>query len=328
MKKVWIEVDNWEKSFITDCLENGVDGFITTKMEYFNKIKTLAKVDVYDKSNLPQTIKYFEIDSKEKEEEAAKLSSNIMLIISTGDWKIIPFENLIAVRKNLIANVNNMEDAIEAIEILEIGVDGVYLADCSNNDKLSILKKIKNKKGHIGLDEGEILSIEKIVSGDRVCIDTISNMQNGEGMLVGDYSNGMVLVNSESLDNPYVASRPFRVNAGAVHCYMMTPGGRTKYLADLKSGDEVLVVNHKGETKISVIGRIKLEKRPLLRIVVKGKIKEFSVILQNAETIRVVTPDGQSKSVVSLKKGDKVVIFEEKGGRHFGHKIDETIVEK
>lgn len=328
MKKVWIEVDKWDHSLITDALENGVDAFFVTKKEFVDKIKALAKIDVYETSSLPKNISFFKIDSKEKEEEAAKISSDISLIIETGDWKIIPFENLIAVRDNLFAAVDNLEDAVEALGILEKGVDGVYLKKCSSDEKINILKKVKSEKGTITISEGEIISVTKLISGDRVCIDTITNMNDGEGMLVGDFSNGMVLVNSESNDNPYVASRPFRVNAGAVHCYVMTPGGRTKYLADLRGGDSVLVVNHKGETYESVIGRIKLEKRPLLRIEIKGKIKTFSVVLQNAETIRIATPDGKSKSVVSLKKGDKIVIHEEKGGRHFGHKIEESIEEK
>lgn len=328
MKKVWIEVDKWDKSLITDGLENGVDAFFVTKKEFIEKIKGLARVDVFEIDSLPKNIQFLKINSKQDEEKAAKISQEVSLIIETGDWKIIPFENLIAVRSNLFALVNNFEDAIEALGILEKGVDGVYINNCSSDDKIEILKKIKSEKGNIKLDEGEIVSVTKLISGDRVCIDTISNMVDGEGMLVGDYSNGMILVNSEALDNPYVASRPFRVNAGAVHCYVMTPGGRTKYLADLRSGDEALVVNSKGQTYTSIVGRIKLEKRPLLRIEIQGKMNFFSVVLQNAETIRVVTPKGKSKSVVSLKKGDKVVIFEEKGGRHFGHKIEETIEEK
>lgn len=328
MKKVWIEVTNWEKSLITDALENGVDAFIVKDTSLIDKIKELAKVDVFDTNNLPENIMFFKINSKEDEIKASKISGEITLVLETGDWKIIPFENLIAQRENLFASVNCIEDAVEAIGILEKGVTGIYIRECSNDDKISILKKIKSTKGTMNLSEGEIVSVEKIITGDRVCIDTITNMVEGEGMLVGDYSNGMILVNSEALDNPYVASRPFRVNAGAVHCYVMTPGNRTKYLADLKSGDEVLIVNHKGETFNTVIGRIKMEKRPMLRIVIAGKIKNFSVILQNAETIRVVAPGGKSKSVVALQKGDKVVIFEEKGGRHFGHKIEETIEEK
>ncbi len=327
-KKVWIEIDQWDKSLITDSLENGVDAFFVTKKEFVEKIKELARIDVFDKNELPENIMFVKINSKTDEEQASKIPASISLIIETGDWKIIPFENLIAVRYNQIARINNLEDAVESLGILEKGVDGIYISDCDSTDKINILKKIKSEKGIINLTEGEISSITKIINGDRICIDTIMNMKDGEGMLIGDYSNGMILVNSESLENPYVASRPFRVNAGAVHCYVMTPNNRTRYLSDLRSGDEVLIVNHKGETFNSVIGRIKLEKRPLLRIEIKGKLSTFSVILQNAETIRIVVPGGKSKSVVSLKKGDKVMIHEEEGGRHFGHKINETIEEK
>jgi 3-dehydroquinate synthase II len=328
MKKVFIEVDVWDKSLITDALENGVDAFFVKEKDYIKKIEDLARIDVYYLKDLPENINFLKINSKADEENAGKISESVNIIIETGDWKIIPFENLLAQRSNIFAQVTNLDDALEATEILEKGVTGIYLKDCSSEDKIRILKKIKSSKGHIEVSQGEVVSVQKLTSGDRVCIDTIGKMVEGEGMLVGDYSNGMVLVNSESLENPYVASRPFRINAGALHCYLMMPEGKTKYLSDLRSGDEVLIVNDKGETFISVVGRIKLEKRPMLRIVIKGKEKDFSVVLQNAETIRVVTPDGKSKSVVSLKKGDKIVIYEEKGGRHFGYKIEETIEEK
>lgn len=331
MKRVYIEILEWDKSLVTDALENGVDAFFTDNREIEDKIRQLAKVDVYRIDNLPENIRFFNLDSKEAEIAAAAISGNVELIIRTNDpsgWTIIPYENLIAVRENIFATVSNVENAVEAIGILEKGVTGVYVCNCNADEKIAVLKQIKKTKTSIKLTEGEIVSVEKISLGDRVCIDTISNMKNGEGMLVGDYSNGMVLVNSESMENPYVASRPFRVNAGALHCYVMTPDNRTKYLADLRSGDEVLIVNSKGECFTSAIGRIKQEIRPMLRIVVKGATRQFSVVLQNAETIRIVTPDGNSKSVVALQPGDKVVIFEEEGGRHFGHKITETILEK
>ena len=65
-------------------------------------------------------------------------------------------------------------------------------------------------------------------TGDRVCIDTTSMMVPGEGMLIGSYSKAMFLVHSESLESEYVASRPFRVNAGPVQaCY--GPGNKTRY---------------------------------------------------------------------------------------------------
>jgi len=43
-------------------------------------------------------------------------------------------------------------------------------------------------------------------------------------------------VHSESVENPYVEPRPFRVNAGAVHAYIMMPNGKTKYLDELQDG--------------------------------------------------------------------------------------------
>jgi 3-dehydroquinate synthase II len=106
------------------------------------------------------------------------------------------------------------------------------------------------------------------------------------------------------------------------------PGGKTKYLDELKTGDEVLIVNSSGKTSTTTIGRIKAEKRPMLNITAKANHKEVSIILQNAETIRLTDPKGQPISVVKLKKGDKILGYTEEGGRHFGFKIKETISEK
>ena len=51
-------------------------------------------------------------------------------------------------------------------------------------------------------------------------------------------------------------------------------------------------------------------------------------IVQNAETIRFVTKD-DSKSVAKLTKGDKVLVFHQHGGRHFGTLVEEeTIIER
>lgn len=91
-------------------------------------------------------------------------------------------------------------------------------------------------------------------------------MDVGEGMLVGSYSQGLFLVHSESLESEYVASRPFRVNAGPVQAYVMIPGGRTKYLSELETGDEVLIVDRNGRSRTAVVGRVKIEKRPLILV--------------------------------------------------------------
>ncbi|NPC11864.1 3-dehydroquinate synthase II, partial [Shigella sonnei] len=50
--------------------------------------------------------------------------------------------------------------------------------------------------------------------------------------------------------------------------------------------------------------------------------------VQNAETIRLLTPEGRPVSVVSLKEGDEVLCRTEQGGRHFGMRITENIEER
>ena len=55
---------------------------------------------------------------------------------------------------------------------------------------------------------------------------------------------------------------------------------------------------------------------------------KLSLILQNAETIRLVRPDYSAVSVTSLSPGDVILGRVESGGRHFGMAIDESIIEK
>ena len=54
----------------------------------------------------------------------------------------------------------------------------------------------------------------------------------------------------------------------------------------------------------------------------------LSLILQNAETIRLTGPEGDPISVARLHEGDEVLVCIEESGRHFGVKIEESIVEK
>jgi 3-dehydroquinate synthase II len=147
-------------------------------------------------------------------------------------------------------------------------------------------------------------------------------------MLVGNTSSAFLLVHAETLENPYVAPRPFRVNAGAVHAYALTPGGKTAYLSDLKAGDPVLVSAPGGESRQAAVGRVKIERRPLLLVeAVSGETKA-GLVLQNAETIRLVGEDGRARSVVDLAPGDRVLGCVKDAGRHFGMAVREKILEK
>jgi 3-dehydroquinate synthase II len=164
--------------------------------------------------------------------------------------------------------------------------------------------------------------------GDRVCVDTCSLLSDGEGMLMGNTSSAMLLVHAETLENPYVAPRPFRVNAGAVHAYILQPDGKTAYLSDLAIGGQVLVTDGKGTAHTAIIGRTKIERRPLLLVEAEAGKAKVSLILQNAETIRLVGEDGKAISVVNQQKGDTIMGCTLEGGRHFGMAVKETIREK
>ncbi|KAK1549262.1 hypothetical protein Q3G72_021698 [Acer saccharum] len=121
----------------------------------------------------------------------------------------------------------------------------------------------------------------------------VSNLLSLTKATVGSFARGLFLVHSESLESNYIASRPFRVNAGPVHAYVLVPGGKTCYLSELKSGKEVIVVDQKGNQRTAIVGRVKIESRPLLLVEAKRDSDNesiYSIILQNAETVALIGP--------------------------------------
>jgi 3-dehydroquinate synthase II len=157
------------------------------------------------------------IHGKEDENRAAKAADLGVdyVIINCLDWRVIPLENLIAKgrgKSKLIAEVNTAEDAKIVLEALELGTDGVLLKTTNANELEKTIKTVKNQLPKIGLTTAKILSIKPIGTGARVCADTVDLMVPGEGMLVGCQSAGFFLVEAEVNENPYVQSRPFRVN--------------------------------------------------------------------------------------------------------------------
>lgn len=278
------------------------------------------------------TAAYVRLEGKEYERFAAKIGKICdYLIIEGKDWKVIPLENLIAelggAGAKILAKARDIDEASVALQTLEKGADGI-LVDVDDPSKVrEIARAVSLKQAEIGLTPATVTEVKDAGSGDRVCIDTCSLMVPGEGMLIGNQSSGLFLIQSEAEESPYVASRPFRVNAGAVHEYVLV-GDKTRYLAELSSGDPALIVTKAGEARKATIGRVKIERRPLLYIEAEADDRKISAILQNAETIKLVAADGSSIPVTRLKPGDRVLAKLEKEARHFGMKIDETIIEK
>jgi len=262
--------------------------------------------------------------------EAAARDADYTIVVGE-DWTIIPLENLIArigEETDLLAGVTTAEEAQTAFETLELGSDGVLL-DTDNPDEIRETVEVRDaaERETLDLQYGEVLAVERTGMADRVCIDTGNLMDHDEGMLIGSMSRGLFFVHAETAESPYVASRPFRVNAGAVHAYVRTPDGGTKYLAELKSGDEVQVVDTAGNTREAIVGRVKIEKRPMFRVELDVEGDRIETLLQNAETIKVATSEGR-KAVTDLEAGDEMLVYYEDVARHFGEAVEESIIEK
>jgi 3-dehydroquinate synthase II len=293
--------------------------------------KDLAMVNKLKSKGKPIAA-FVRLQGKQYERLAALLGKvSDYLVIEGKDWKVIPLENLIAELQGsqvkIIAKAEDLGEASVALQTLEKGADGILIRTDDSSKVRGIVKAVTSKRQKISLTPATITAVKEAGIGDRVCIDTCSLMKPGEGMLVGNQSGGLFLIQSEAEESPYVASRPFRVNAGAVHEYVLVDD-KTRYLSELGSGDPALVIDKDGDARKATIGRVKIERRPLLYVEAEAEGKKISAILQNAETIKLVGADGNSIPVTKLKPGDKVLVRVEGAGRHFGMKIDETIIEK
>lgn len=331
MKKFYVDVREYDKRIVTTSIESGADALVAND-EDVEKIKQLSVVDVIANNGdikLGKDLIEIEISNRDEELKAMELVKKSKVIAKIKDWKIIPLEDLIASNpENVYCYVKNADEAKIALTIMEKGVAGIVLKTTDMNEIKRVAKVIKESSEKLELVKVKITETKALGMADRVCIDTCSNMKEGEGMLIGDSSSAMFLVHSESIETPYCAPRPFRVNAGAVHAYVKVLDGKTKYLADLGAGDEMLVVDKDGNTWQTNLGRAKVEKRPMMLVKGECEGKVVSLVMQNAETIRLTGVDGKAVSIVGLKKGDEVLGYVEEAGRHFGMKIEETIVEK
>ncbi|HUV41660.1 MAG TPA: 3-dehydroquinate synthase II [Sedimentisphaerales bacterium] len=331
MKKFWLDCVEYNKDAVICALESGADAVIVPDGKSAD-VRELGKIKTVEKNGDIRPgidVEFIDIKNKADEDKAAAVPENRIVVLRMLDWTIIPIENLLARRgKNIMVEVENSEQAKLMVEILEKGVDGVVLETADINQIKKTAEIVRGITEKITLVTAAITAAKQLGMGDRACLDTCTQMTLGEGMLVGNTASGFFLVHSESVENPYVAARPFRVNAGAVHAYTLVEGGKTKYLADLKAGDQVLLVDNTGKTQTAYLGRNKIEKRPMMLIEAEADGMPISLVMQNAETVRLVTADGKPVSITTLKPGDKVLAHVEKAGRHFGMKVDETLIER
>jgi len=361
----WDEPWERRKSFVSAAIEAGADAVLVKPGEAKEVLKLgsilvaaekpapgvgIVVLSISKENEIEKTLKQLEklrqegnkvavlveVANKELERAAIKAGKSAdFLIAMTPDWKIIPLENMIAELQRtdvkVLAGVRDATEARIAVETLEIGTAGVLL-DLKKHGT-SEIKKVCETFEQLTLERLELVpakvkTVRSVGSGDRACVDTTSLMNVGEGMLVGSQAGGLFLVHSETIPSEFVETRPFRVNAGAVHAYIRLSGSKTKYMSELKAGDEVLIVNNQGEARVGVVGRVKIERRPILLVETEHEGEIYKTLLQNAETVNLVDKDGKPISVTKLKPGDEVLMNIERGGRHFGVKVEETLVER
>ncbi len=326
MKKIVYKAIPFDKNLLTLALESGVDA-VLAESEHKDEITELGRVVVITPEEMPLVA----INQKSDEDIAIDLAKDGTEVCLSKGWEIIPVENILAQVDKLALEVESLDRATLAAGVLERGADTIVVLPEAAHELKAIVAELKLSQGHMDLQKAKITKIESAGLGHRVCVDTISMLKKGQGMLVGNSSAFTFLVHGETESNPYVAARPFRVNAGAVHAYAQMPGDRTTYLQELASGTEVLIVDAEGKTSIATVGRCKVEVRPMLLITAEVATPEGpatgKVFLQNAETIRVVSGAGEPVSVVTIKPGDEILCRLDDAGRHFGMRISEEIVE-
>jgi len=311
------------KGFRTIFESEDADMVVCKTFDQLKSMKSSGKDIGYFKKVLSNA----DVDEIEKASQAGAG----FVIVDASDWKIIPLENIIAKlhksKTRVFTTAKSSREVATMFAVLELGVDGVILSTDSEEEIEKARQQLSSTK--FPIKPAKIIEIKDVGTGERVCVDTASMMSMGEGMLIGSRSNFMLLVHNESVGSSFTSPRPFRVNAGAVYCYTIAPGGKTRYLSEIESGSEVWIVNKEGAARKAVVGRSKIETRPLLLFRAEMGGETGTVILQNAETIRLMTKDGKLLSVTEVKVGDEVLGYAKPAsGRHFGMEVDEYIVEK
>jgi 3-amino-4-hydroxybenzoic acid synthase len=249
-------------------------------------------------------------------------------VIHFADPTKIPLEIVLAAAESaegkLVTVVDGLEEAAIVFDVLERGSDGILFTPRSADDVFALARLLEATTPQLELSTLTVESIRHVGLGDRVCVDTCSHFEEDEGILVGSYSSGFVLCCSETHPLPYMPTRPFRVNAGALHSYTLGPDNRTNYLSEVSSGSALLAVGADGRTRRVVVGRAKLESRPLLEIRTHAEDGRLvSLTVQDDWHVRVLGPGGKVLNVTELQAGDELLGYLAADKRHVGLPIGE-----
>ena len=273
-----------------------------------------------------------QLDDFHGQDEAISLVGMIdWILVRCSDWTMIPLENIVAAAAGtgtrIVAAISQNVELSGAAHALQHGVDALLLP--ADEDLWDVAEKISRDRASVQLGEkkpeqtlvmANVTNVESGGVGERICVDLTERLSEGEGMLIGSSANALVLIHGETIPSEFVPSRPFRVNAGAVHAYCLMADGSTKYLSELIAGDQVAIANPSNEIRSATIGRLKIERRPFLLVQFQWNNQSAQVLLQQAETVRLINDEGYI-SVTSIQSGDKIAVRFSSGMRHIGREL-------
>ena len=253
-------------------------------------------------------------------------------MLQFSDPTKIPLEIVIAAASGsagkIITVAADPQEAAVIFGVLEHGPAGVLMAPSRVGDATALVRSAAPLDERLDLAELTVTAVTSVGLGERACVDTCSQLRPDEGLLVGSHSKGMILCVSETHPLPYMPTRPFRVNAGAIHSYTVTANGRTSYLSELRAGAKVLAVDVTGAARLVTVGRVKIESRPLLHVeAMAADGRPVSLFLQDDWHVRVFGSDGAVRHCTELKPGDGLLGHLPTADRHVGYAIDEFCLE-
>eukprot|EP00193_Tetraselmis_chui_P017821 CAMPEP_0177771888 /NCGR_PEP_ID=MMETSP0491_2-20121128/11883_1 /TAXON_ID=63592 /ORGANISM="Tetraselmis chuii, Strain PLY429" /LENGTH=389 /DNA_ID=CAMNT_0019289569 /DNA_START=1233 /DNA_END=2399 /DNA_ORIENTATION=+ len=299
-KTVWVKTKS--KEVVTTALEAGLDTFLFDQGAGDSLIKAWGELGRFtavqrskdgklvsdDGAHVGSVVAINGAADLAKVTKQAQSSQGMPLTeFGSDSWQIIPAENLVAAfqssQAEVLATCRGASDARLMLGALELGTSGIVLEteDPSEVRALSSFLRERSFEGSkIELEAATVTTVKPVGMGDRVCVDTCSLLVPGEGLLVGNFARALFLVHSECAESSYISSRPFRVNAGPVHAYTQSVEGKTAYLSELSSGSQVMVVDALGRARSAIVGRLKVEVRPLVLVEAATKDgKTHSILL-------------------------------------------------
>jgi len=224
--------------------------------------------------------------------------------------------------------VDRLRDVPAMLGALEHGADQVVvqLAEVGQLDDLEAA--LDEPRG--AAVAWQLVPITRVIPagvGDRVIVDTTSLLRPAEGILVGSAAAFLLHVASETVGSRFTRPRPFRVNAGAAHSYTLLADGTTRYLSELVAGDAILAAEPNGAPRSVRVGRIKIERRPMVMVEVEREGRRYTAFLQEAETVRL-SGEHDRLATTHLDAGQRVFGAAFPPARHLGGVVEETIEER